>query len=103
MAAAEMAFAGGLGLTLDLKLVPGADGLREDFILFSESPSWILLEVSPERALELENKLAGLPIKKIGQFESGGKFRALDLDGKPVIETAVEQLRRAWEEPFRGW
>ncbi|MDO8730841.1 MAG: phosphoribosylformylglycinamidine synthase subunit PurL, partial [Candidatus Omnitrophota bacterium] len=109
VAAAEMAFAGNLGLTLDLKSVPGTVSvpgtgvLREDFILFSESASRLLLEVSPENAPVLEAKLAGFPLQKIGTFEAGGVFRVLGLDGKPVVETTVEQLREAWEAPFKGW
>ena len=112
VAAAEMAFAGNLGLTLDLKSVPGTetvpgtgvpDVLREDFILFSESASRILLEVAPEKAPLLEKKLAGFPLQKIGAFEAGGKFQVLGLDGKPVVETTVAKLREAWEAPFKGW
>ena len=109
VAAAEMAFAGGLGLTLDLTKVPSAETdpgspvFREDFILFSESASRILLEVSPEKAAALEKKLAGFPLQRIGTFEAGGLFRVLGLDGKPVVETTAQVLRRAWEEPFKGW
>jgi len=102
VAAAEMAFAGGLGLTLDLKQAAGEAG-REDFILFSESASRILLEVAPDKAAAFEKSMAGFPTQCIGQFEEGGIFRALGLEGKPVVETTVENLRRAWEEPFKGW
>ena len=102
LAAAEMAFAGGLGLTLDLKSVPGDAG-RDDFILFSESASRLLLEVTPENAAAFEKQMAGLPVKRIGRVEEGKTFRVLGLDGKPVVETTVDQLRQAWEGPFKGW
>ena len=102
VAAAEMAFAGGLGLTLDLKKVP-ADLAREDFILFSESASRILLEVPPEKGQEFEKSLGGVPFACVGEFQQGSTFRVLGLDGKPVVETSVDRLRQAWEAPFRGW
>ncbi len=43
VAAAEMAFAGGYGLDLDLSKVPGKELERNDFVLFSESNSRFLI------------------------------------------------------------
>ena len=45
VAAAEMAFAGGYGLEIDLGKVPGKDLIRNDTVLFSESNSRFLIEV----------------------------------------------------------
>ena len=45
VAAAEMAFAGGYGLEIDLSKVPGKELTRNDFVLFSESNSRFLIEV----------------------------------------------------------
>ena len=104
VAAAEMAFAGGLGLTLELRKVPlAAPSPDEQWILFSESPSRFLLEVSPDKAQAFEEKLRGIPFACVGEFQQGSTFRVLGLDGKPVAETTVDCLRQAWEEPFKGW
>ncbi len=103
VAAAEMAFAGGLGLTLDLRKVPAEGSLREDALLFSESPTRLLLEVSPEKAQAFEKALAGLPLGSIGAFEAGEAFSALGQEGQAVVKTTVSALRQAWEEPFKGW
>jgi len=112
VAAAEMAFAGELGLTLDLGKVPltqpsprrgEGEGLRDDGILFSESASRLLLEVAPDHAAVFEKKLAGFPVQRIGQIEKGKTFRVMGLDGTPVVETTVVKLREAWEAPFREW
>lgn len=103
MAAAEMAFAGGLGLTLDLKSVPAEGCTRDDEILFSESASRILLEVSADRAEAFEKAMAGFPTARIGRWETDPVFRMKGLDGKPVIDLPVSRLREAWEGPFRGW
>ncbi len=104
VAAAEMAFAGGLGLALDLKAVPRAEGLdRDDILLFSESPTRLLLEVEPEKTAQLEQVLAGLLWGRIGQFQQEPVFKASGLSGQTLIDTPVESLREAWQAPFRGW
>ena len=104
VAAAEMAFAGGLGLTMDLKGVPRPSSLtREDLILFSESPTRFLLEVPEEKVAEFEQALSGFPFGKIGQFEKEPLFRVLGLEGVPVLGTTIQTLREAWERPFKEW
>src|SRR6185503_7166735 len=74
VAAAEMAFGGGLGLALDLAKVPfaalpsgwDADAAR----LFSESCTRFLVEVAPEHAPLFERRFAGLPCAAIGEVRS---------------------------------
>ena len=46
VAAAEMAFASGFGLEINLQKVPAKDITRNDFVLFSESNSRFLIEVA---------------------------------------------------------
>ncbi|HZL99921.1 MAG TPA: phosphoribosylformylglycinamidine synthase subunit PurL, partial [Planctomycetota bacterium] len=71
VAAAEMAFAGGVGLELDVGTLPthGADAGRLDLgrRLFGESPSRFLLEVESERRTDLEALLAGIPHAWLGR------------------------------------
>src|SRR5690606_34455818 len=47
VAAAEMAFAGGVGLAIDLEAVPHDGNADELTLLFSETPTRFLLEVPP--------------------------------------------------------
>jgi phosphoribosylformylglycinamidine synthase len=47
LALAETAFAGGLGMDVDLGLVPARDVERDDHLLFSETPSRFVATVSP--------------------------------------------------------
>ena len=77
--------------------------MREDTLLFSESPTRLLLEVSPEKAQAFEKALASLPLGSIGAFEAGEAFSALGQEGQAVVKTTVSALRQAWEEPFKGW
>ena len=103
VAAAEMAFAGGLGLTLDLRAVPAAAGLDDAATLFSESATRLLLEVPADKAEAFEKQMAGFPAAKIGRFEAEPLLRVTGLGGKRVAEAPVQALRDAWEAPFKQW
>ena len=56
VAAAEMAFAGGYGLQLDLSKVPGKGLERNDFVLFSESNSSFCLKCQNKIRKTLRHK-----------------------------------------------
>jgi len=103
VAAAEICFAGGLGLELDSREVPRAQGIADEAILFSESPSRFLLEVPLEKEETFLAALKGFPVGKIGEFLKDSTFRVLGLTGKRVVDTTIETLQEAWEEPFQGW
>ena len=103
VAAAEMAFAGSLGLTIDLKALPAEGIEREDFLLFSESASRFLLEVPAEKVASFERLFEGQPLGLIGSFEAQPVFRVMGLQGQTVVETSVQSLKEAWERPFKEW
>jgi len=103
VAAAEMAFAGGAGLALDLRAVPfgGPDRLRrDDVLLFSESNSRLLAEVRPEQARAFEAEFDGLPLARIGEVNSSPSFVVTGLDGGEVIRAELSRLKAAWQTPL---
>ena len=57
--AAEMALAGGYGMELDLGKVPSKAVERNDFVLFSESNSRFLVEVSENAKSDFEDLMKG--------------------------------------------
>ncbi len=63
VAAAEMAFAGGYGLELDLRKVPGKELSRNDFLLFSESNSRFLIEVAEADKEDFEDVNEGQSVR----------------------------------------
>lgn len=67
VAAAEMAFAGGHGVEMDLVDVPARNSKRNDFILFSESNSRFLLEVSQKARKDFEALMKGTVFSQIGR------------------------------------
>ncbi len=103
VAAAEMAFAGGLGLTLNLSAVKAEGISREDQLLFSESATRLLLEVPPEKAAAFEKAMAGHPAACVGIWAADGIFCVRDLKDREVVNLPVEKLREAWTLPFEGW
>ncbi len=104
VALAEMAMAGGLGASVELKDVPRDLEVDADFaILFSESPSRFLVECAPEALPELSRVFAGMPAAPIGvvaQPRSSDECPLLTvtgLDGRAALEATLEDLRTAWK------
>ena len=106
VAAAEMAFGGGLGMTLDLARVPATpapDGWDADaYRLFSESCTRFLVEIAPAHAAELEGRFSGLPCALVGEVRAEPVFAVRSVAGRPLFELAPEELRRAFHAAFQG-
>lgn len=97
VAAAEMAFASGYGLELDLQKVPAKNVSRDDFLLFSESNSRFLLEVAPEDQ-KLFEELMGKYSKQIGKVTKEPKLQIKGLSGKVVVDAPLDKLRQSWKK-----
>ena len=103
---AEMAFAGGLGANISLRDVPCDDSAAHDgALLFSESPSRFLIEVRPEDLGPLTDLFGIVPLGQLGHVtgdSEGGdpRLTVRGLDEMPVIDTAVSDLKTAWQRPL---
>ncbi|MFN2272604.1 MAG: phosphoribosylformylglycinamidine synthase subunit PurL [Anaerolineae bacterium] len=102
VAAAEMAFAGRLGLELDLAGIPrsadvDSDAAASAVALFSESSARFLVEVAPQNAAAFEKTLAGRPVAQIGEVTAEGILRVRGLNGNIVIERSAPGLLQAWQ------
>jgi phosphoribosylformylglycinamidine synthase len=98
VAAAEMAFAGGYGLELDLRKVPGKELVRNDFVLFSESNSRFLIEVAQADSEDFEDLMKGKVCALIGKVTKDQKLLVHGLNGKVVVDATLESLRRSWKQ-----
>jgi phosphoribosylformylglycinamidine (FGAM) synthase-like enzyme len=99
-----MAFAGGLGM--ELNLVAGRwplvkKDLRDDIILFSESNSRFLVEVEPKKAKEFEKTMSGTSYCLIGKIKSGGNFVVKGLKNTIIIKENIAALKEAWQGTLR--
>lgn len=100
VAAAEMAFAGGLGLQLNLDLLKTE---RNDVALFSESPSRFLVEIHSSRVNKFVEilKNAGAVAVPIGTVARNDRFVVKGLRGNPIIDESISDLKDAWQKPLR--
>jgi phosphoribosylformylglycinamidine synthase subunit PurSL len=102
VAAAEMAFAGGLGISLGLKDVPLGEAVdRDDRILFSESNSRFLVEIAPKDKAAFEAAMKGTVFAAIGKVMDGTKLEVTGIKGKTILSSDIADLKEAWQKPLR--
>jgi len=102
VAIAEMAFAGGLGASINLESIPLGEPIdRDDFILFSESNSRFLVEVAPESQAYFEKIMGGVSLSSIGQVTDGEVLEIYGVAGRKVITVSLGELKEAWQKPLR--
>jgi phosphoribosylformylglycinamidine (FGAM) synthase-like enzyme/phosphoribosylformylglycinamidine (FGAM) synthase PurS component len=103
IAAAEMALAGLLGVTIDCGKVK-ADGVGNDDtrcagLLFSESPSRFLMEVALEQQATFEAYLLDVGVRdfaQIGTVTDAQRFVVRHRE-ETLMELAVDDMQRAWK------
>jgi phosphoribosylformylglycinamidine synthase len=102
VACAEMAFAGGLGIKIDLSKVPLGDPLdRDDRILFSESNTRFVVEVDPDVKSDFEGAMRNVPIGLVGAVTESSEFVVKGLGGKVRVKMDIADLKEAWQRPLR--
>ncbi len=102
VAAAEMAFAGGLGMTLELDKVPlGEPIARNDSILLSESNTRFLVEVAPGDSQRFEQAMSGAEFAAIGRVTKSDRFEVYGINGERVVSVPLAELKEAWQKPLR--
>ena len=110
VAIAEMAFAGGLGASLELAGeqqdksrfhgVPTSDSEMDARTrLFSESNSRFLCEVPEAKAAEFETLFDGVPLGQLGTIQSGNRLHVTHR-GHTVIDADTMELKSAWQAPL---
>jgi phosphoribosylformylglycinamidine synthase len=102
VALAEMAFAARLGAEVNLVGVPLGELVdRDDFVLFSESNSRFLAEVTPNHKEAFEMALAGSPFALIGKVTSGDKLIIRGQSDKKIVNLPIAECKEAWQKPIR--
>ncbi|MCH7726379.1 MAG: phosphoribosylformylglycinamidine synthase subunit PurL [Planctomycetes bacterium] len=112
VAAAEMAFAGGFGASLDLDRASSVIENPEDdrqltaaILMFAESNSRFLCEVRPEHQTEFEKAMAAIPCERIGNVTESPRLRIVSGAGTPnesaLIDVENGELKESWQAPLR--
>jgi len=102
VALAEMAFAGLYGAAVDLGPLAGASGIeRADWLMFSESPSRFVLEVSPAQEQRFLARTAGLPVCKLGEVGGTARLRIAGTDGREILCEDIDVLKKIWRTAIK--
>ncbi len=97
IALSRISMAGGLGLELDLDLIPDLVQLPPDVALFSESNGRFVVTVARDDAREFEALFDGLPCRRIGAVSSTTSLR-VTLGGRVRVELPVAAMKAAYKE-----
>jgi len=101
VALAEIAFAGGLGMNIDLRKVLRSGVDRNDFLLFSESQSRFVVTVDSSQKRAFETLLNNMVYGEVGVVSDDKIFRILGLRGKIIVEADIHDLKETWQKPLR--
>jgi phosphoribosylformylglycinamidine synthase II len=101
VAAAEMAFTGGLGLDIDVSAVPVSQGMRDDYLLFSESNGRLLVEVPAEHESAFEEVMGDSVFGRIGEVNEG-KAMTVRKGAEVLFEIPLDDLIGAWKTPLEA-
>jgi phosphoribosylformylglycinamidine synthase II len=100
VALAETAFAGMLGMEIDLGNVPATGLDRDDLLLFSETQSRFVVTVSPHSKDAFEALFKGVVYGLLGQVTSAPVFTVTGLSGREIIRAHIQDLKDAWKRPL---
>jgi phosphoribosylformylglycinamidine synthase len=105
VALAETAFAGGLGMDVDLGKVPREAISRDDYLLFSESQSRFVVTVSPDRQEEFENIMRGdisspppFGFAAVGEVTASPFLNLRGTNGETLMRESITELKAAWQQ-----
>ncbi len=102
LCAAEMGFAGEFGCLLDLDECPRDPRIySNETLLFSESPSRILVEVEPKNEgafLRHFGKSAkSATVRRVGQTTANPILKVIGLEGSTILEEPLKELKEKWQ------
>ncbi len=93
---AEMAFAGGFGLSVDLAQVQAEPGMSDTEILYSESTGRIMVEVAPGKKAAFEKAL-GKDASLIGTSTPEETLVIRSVNGATLLSEDIAALKTAWK------
>ena len=102
VAIAEMAFAANLGVELSLDPIESEEIPDDDLqtvLLFSESNTRFLVEVSESDADAFEQQMEGLPVYRLGNVTTTDRLD-ITLNGANVLSSLLATMKDAWQSPL---
>ncbi len=99
VALAETAFAGAVGLSVDLGSVAAEENMSDTEILYSETQSRIIISVSPENAHSLE-EIFGRDARCIGKAIPEQRLIITSSKNEVLLDRDLASLKQAWKAPL---
>ena len=100
VAAAEMAFSGGLGVQLDLSEVPAGGGVPEAALLFAENAGRFLVEAALDNRQAFLETVKHVPHAEVGRVTGTGRIVIRGPEGRKVIDVSIADAKAAWQGTF---
>jgi phosphoribosylformylglycinamidine synthase subunit PurSL len=100
VALCETAFAGSLGMSVNLDSVPYRGKKRVDYILFSETASRFVVTIHPAAKAKFEKIMVGNVISEIGHITTDGLFQVRGADGRLIIKEKIAKFKETWQQPL---
>ena len=103
VAIAKKCIAGKLGADINLqKLKVSSDLSRDDFVLFSESQSRIVVSINPNDKEKFEEIFKNIKISQIGKITSGNLV-IKGLNQEEIVNIDLKTLEEEYKSRFRGY
>ncbi|MDP3882146.1 MAG: AIR synthase-related protein [Nanoarchaeota archaeon] len=100
VALVKMCIAGKLGASINLSgLKRDINVSRDDFALFSESQSRMIVTVAPEKQKEFEEIFAKCSFSKLGEI-TDKRFTIMGLRGNTIVDLDLEDLNKEYKKTF---
>jgi phosphoribosylformylglycinamidine synthase len=100
-ALAEMAFSGGFGADVDLRVMGAQCGLEHDaLLLFSESNTRFVAEVAPADVERFRGLFAGLPLAELGTVSALPRLVIRGMTNETRVDVGLAELKQAWKSPL---
>ena len=99
VAAAEMAFSGGLGIELDVETMASEPTANEQALLLAEDAGRFLVEITPENYDAFLRITKDLPVGQIGRITDTGRI-VIKGAQSTLIDVPIEDAKAAWQGTF---
>ncbi len=100
IALAKMCIAGNLGSIINLSRLKKEGIERDDFTLFSESQSRIIVTIYPKNKEIFENIMEGTDLSLIGRVTDENALKIKGLKGEMIIDCTIEDLNTSYQKTF---
>ncbi len=99
---AKMTMASGLGLSLDITHLPRESHMPLYKVLFSETPSRMVVTVDPEKRSAFESIIKGGPMDLLGKITPSKRLSVRGPGGKKIIDVEADRLKESYKRTL-GW